>query len=112
MRATRRRTLRATVAVSVLAVTAVCAPADDIGRTVAEAGGGDDPARPAASSKLRSPEDGWLDLSGFLDQSYGFIPLVMPITEPAVGYGGAGGLAFGPDDPAIYVQFGSAWMRP
>jgi hypothetical protein len=21
-------------------------------------------------------------------------------------------VAFGPDDPAIYVQFGSAWLRP
>jgi hypothetical protein len=47
-----------------------------------------------APSKLRSAEDGWLDLSGFLDQAYGFIPIVMPITEPAVGYGAAGALAF------------------
>jgi len=47
-----------------------------------------------APSKLRSAEDGWLDVSGFLDQAYGFIPIVMPITEPAVGYGAAGALAF------------------
>ncbi|MGH7305048.1 MAG: BamA/TamA family outer membrane protein [Candidatus Rokuibacteriota bacterium] len=39
-------------------------------------------------------EDGWLDVSGFLDEKYGFLPLVIPITEPAVGYGAAGGLAF------------------
>ena len=26
--------------------------------------------------------------------AYGFVPLVIPITEPAVGYGAAGGLAF------------------
>ena len=45
-------------------------------------------------SNFRSADDGWLDVSGFLDQSYGFIPLVIPITEPAVGYGAAGGLAF------------------
>jgi hypothetical protein len=25
-----------------------------------------------------------MDLSGFLDTAYGFVPLVMPITEPAV----------------------------
>jgi hypothetical protein len=36
---------------------------------------------------LYDAQDGWLDLSGFLDTAYGFVPLVMPITEPAVGYG-------------------------
>lgn len=45
-------------------------------------------------SKLLSSEDGWLDISGFLDEPYGFIPIVIPITEPAVGYGAAGALAF------------------
>lgn len=45
-------------------------------------------------SKIRSSEDGWLDISGFVDQSYGFVPLVIPITEPAVGLGGVGALAF------------------
>ena len=58
----------------------------------------DEPSRPAAAtnaaSKFRSADDGWLDWSGFLDEAYGFIPLVIPITEPAVGYGAAGGLAF------------------
>ena len=47
-----------------------------------------------ASSKLRSPDDGWFDLSGFIDQAYGFLPVAMPITEPAVGYGAALALAF------------------
>ena len=47
-----------------------------------------------APSKFRSAEDGWLDVSGFLDEKYGFLPVVIPITEPAVGYGAAGGLAF------------------
>ncbi len=47
-----------------------------------------------APSKFRSPEDGWLDMSGFIDQAYGFAPIVMPITEPAIGYGAAGGLMF------------------
>ena len=46
------------------------------------------------ASRFRSLEDGWLDVSGFLDEKYGFLPVVMPITEPAVGYGAAGGLAF------------------
>ena len=45
-------------------------------------------------SKFFSAEDGWLDLSDFMDQSYGFAPVVIPITEPAVGYGAAGALVF------------------
>ena len=49
---------------------------------------------PAKGSKFRSPEDGWFDISAFLDESYGFAPVGMPITEPAVGYGGALGLMF------------------
>ena len=44
--------------------------------------------------KFRSPEDGWLDAGGFLGEKCGFLPVVIPITEPAVGYGGAGGLTF------------------
>jgi len=47
-----------------------------------------------AGSRFRSPEDGAFDVSGFLDKKYGFVPLVIPITEPAVGYGAAGGLVF------------------
>jgi outer membrane protein assembly factor BamA len=54
----------------------------------------DSPTATNAPSKLRSAEDGWLDISGFLDEKFGFLPMAMPITEPAVGYGVAGGLAF------------------
>lgn len=43
---------------------------------------------------LRSAEDGMLDLSAFIDQAYGFLPLVIPITEPAVGLGAVTALAF------------------
>jgi hypothetical protein len=54
------------------------------------------PAPPAdAPSEFRSAEDdGWIDISGFLDEKYGFLPIAIPITEPAIGYGLAGGLAF------------------
>ena len=53
------------------------------------------PAKEAESdSKIISSEDGWLDVSLFLDEAYGFLPIVMPITEPAVGYGAGGGLLF------------------
>lgn len=47
-----------------------------------------------AKSRFIDPKDGWLDVSGFLDTAYGFVPLVIPITEPAVGYGAAGALVF------------------
>jgi hypothetical protein len=47
-----------------------------------------------APSRFRSPEDGWLDISPFLDARYGFLPVGQMITEPAVGFGAAGGLAF------------------
>jgi hypothetical protein len=52
------------------------------------------PGYGAPPSKFRSAEDGWLDVSGFLEEKYGFLPLVIPITEPAVGYGAAAGLTF------------------
>lgn len=46
------------------------------------------------SPKFWSSEDGWFDISGFLDEAYGFIPIAIPITEPAVGYGAAAAVAF------------------
>jgi hypothetical protein len=52
------------------------------------------PQEASEPSKFRYAEDGWLDVSGFLDEKYGFLPVAIPITEPAVGYGAAGGLAF------------------
>ncbi len=48
----------------------------------------------AAKSNFLSADDGWFDVSGFLDQRYGFLPVVIPITEPAVGYGAGFALAF------------------
>jgi hypothetical protein len=52
-------------------------------------------AQPApASQRFFDPGDGWFDVSGFLDTVYGFVPIVVPITEPAVGYGAAGALVF------------------
>ena len=44
-------------------------------------------------SMIRS-EDGKIDVSNFLDQAYGFLPVVVPITEPAVGAGAVAALAF------------------
>jgi hypothetical protein len=45
------------------------------------------------------PVDGWFDASKFLDSKIGFFPIVMPITEPAVGFGGAAALVFFDDRP-------------
>lgn len=53
-----------------------------------------DTQQPSASSKFTSNEDGWFDVSGFLDEAYGFLPLPFLITEPAVGYGAGAGLLF------------------
>ena len=43
---------------------------------------------------FRDSTDGAFDLSYFLSTFAGFMPLVMPITEPALGYGLAGGPVF------------------
>ena len=43
---------------------------------------------------LKDSLDGALDLSYFLASVYGFIPFAMPVTEPALGYGVAGGPIF------------------
>ena len=51
-------------------------------------------AAPKKASKFRSEEDGGFDVSAFLDTAYGFVPMLVPITEPAVGYGGALGVVF------------------
>src|SRR6188768_1104691 len=54
-----------------------------------------EPARTEPKSGKGAPkDDGWPDMSSFLDEKYGFLPIAMPITEPAVGYGAAGGLTF------------------
>jgi hypothetical protein len=43
---------------------------------------------------LKDSEDGALDLSYWLAEKKGFLPLLMPITEPAIGYGLAGAAMF------------------
>jgi Omp85 superfamily domain len=45
-------------------------------------------------SKFIDPQDGWFDIDAFLDTGYGFVPIVVPVTEPAVGYGAAAGFVF------------------
>jgi Omp85 superfamily domain len=50
--------------------------------------------QPAPGSLFHDPQDGAFDVSGFLSTREGFLPVVVPITEPAVGYGLSLGLSF------------------
>jgi outer membrane protein assembly factor BamA len=43
---------------------------------------------------FKDPEDGAIDLSQFLLEANGVLPVVIPITEPAVGYGGGAALLY------------------
>jgi hypothetical protein len=51
-------------------------------------------AQDKQKTPLRDSLDGALDVSYFLASLYGFLPFAMPVTEPAVGYGVAGGPIF------------------
>src|SRR4051812_21245503 len=46
-----------------------------------------------AKPSFKDPQDGMFDMSGFLAKG-GFVPMVSPVTEPAIGYGAGGGLIF------------------
>ena len=52
------------------------------------------PPSPVPASRFTDPADGWFDVSNFLDTAYGFVPVLAPITEPAIGYGAVGALVF------------------
>ncbi len=52
-----------------------------------------------------SEDDGQFDISGFLSERYGFIPMPLIITEPAIGYGGGVNLMF------LHDSLGSAIER-
>jgi hypothetical protein len=43
---------------------------------------------------FKDPEDGALDLSRFLLEAHGVLPVLIPITEPAIGYGGGAALLY------------------
>ena len=78
------------------------------------------PSAPASSSdppaatrkgwdRFIDPEDGKLDLSYFLENPRGFLPIPLVVTEPAVGYGGgAAGLFLRPRKEAGE----EGWARP
>ena len=39
-------------------------------------------------------EEGDLDMSNYLSQAYGFLPVPILITEPAIGYGGGAAIVY------------------
>src|SRR3974390_2995546 len=82
-RCCRRSPLPVLRALSISAALLLCAPVVRAQTNVTS-----EPEGTNAASKFRSPEDGWFDVSGFLEEKYGFIPVPLIITEPAVGYGG------------------------
>jgi len=49
---------------------------------------------PTLKQKLFDAQDGCLDISLFLQDPFGFVPVIVPITEPSVGYGAALSLVF------------------
>ena len=63
----------------------------------------------ATPSRFKDPEDGRFDVSGFLDTAYGFVPLLVPITEPAVGYGAVAAAVFIDGEPP---EPGEEFARP
>jgi hypothetical protein len=87
---------RAIVSVALLLATAAPSTARDAA---------EDSAAAASTSKSKSlfldPQDGWFDLSAALDTGRGFVPIVVPVTEPAVGYGLGGGLVFVQRNPPL-----------
>jgi hypothetical protein len=67
-------------------------------------------AAPAAGSdRFFDRQDGKLDLSEFLEEPHGFLPVPLIVTEPAIGYGGGGmGLFLRPRKEAG----AEGWSRP
>ncbi len=78
-----------------------------------DSGVGSAPTQSAAPREGRArfldPEDGQLDLSSFLENPRGFLPVPIIVTEPAVGYGGgAAGMFLRPREEAGE----EGWARP
>ncbi len=69
-------------------------PAKDAQGNVQPDGAPAEPTAPPGKNPLYYNELGEFDVSGFLHTPIGFLPIAMPITEPAVGYGLALGLTF------------------
>ncbi len=88
-------------------------PAETLPEAASNATSVPDAAPPATKREGRArffdPEDGQLDMSYFLENPRGFLPIPLVVTEPAVGYGGGMAGMFLRPRP----QAGSeGWARP
>ena len=70
----------------VACVLAFGSPAACAQSTDARASGAPDTGK----SRFFDPDDGMFDVSSFLEDPRGFLPVPIVVTEPAVGYGGGG----------------------
>jgi hypothetical protein len=85
---TRRAILATGVAICMTGASLDAGVAEEIGLEP-------DPAeRKFSDLSFCHPDDNMFDLSELIDHPLGFIPLVIPITEPAIGYGAVGALIF------------------
>jgi hypothetical protein len=94
--------LRSLLLVALLALPSLVAPHSALAEaTIHSASAAPADSKKSVGSKFLDPEDGWFDMSEFLTMRGGFIPLVVPVTEPAVGYGAGGGLIFIKENPPL-----------
>lgn len=62
-----------------------------------------------ATQRFRDPEDGRFDVTDFLEHPFGFLPVPIIVTEPAVGYGaGLAGMFLRPREE----EGAEGWARP
>ena len=105
-----RFALRTLVLAFVVRSAAAAAAADEAAATQpADVQPATQPVRP---SLFRDLEDGAFDVSGFLSTRTGFLPIAIPITEPAVGYGLGVGLTFFHERPQVVQTSGGPRLIP
>lgn len=85
--------IRGALAASLLSVAASAAASEPVPAAAAP-GDGDVATGDAPASPFRDPGDGSIDLSSWLLDRHGFLPVPIVITDPALGYGGGVALAF------------------
>ncbi|MCC6195736.1 MAG: glyceraldehyde-3-phosphate dehydrogenase [Burkholderiales bacterium] len=100
--------LACTVAPAAVVAQGAAAPLRDVEAAADSATTSPVPVR-TGRARFLDPEDGQFDLSYFLENPRGFLPVPIVVTEPAVGYGGGGaGLFLRPRKEAGE----EGWARP
>jgi hypothetical protein len=98
-------------AMSALVVSAIVRTADasDPSERAAGVSAAQAPSGSGTRSQFFDPNDGELDISQFLEHPWGFVPIPIVVTEPAVGYGGGlAGMFIRPREGAGQ----EGWTRP